>query len=91
MQYVCFACMRVCACVCVCPTTHRDKQQALQYVNIKGAWLFGPSAIKMYVRSSSSSGVNVNVNVKERNSLQMRRQNKRYNNNYVSREAAAAR
>lgn len=87
MQYVCFACMRVCACVCVCPTTHRDKQQALQYVNIKGAWLFGPSAIKMYVRSSSG----VNVNVKERNSLQMRRQNKRYNNNYVSREAAAAR
>lgn len=49
------------ASVCAQPPT--DKQQALQYVNIKGAWLFGPSAIKMYVRSSSG------VNVKAKNEI----------------------
>lgn len=49
MQYVCFACM--------CVPNHPQTQQALQYVNIKEAWLFGPSSIKIYVRSSS--GVNV--------------------------------
>lgn len=48
-------CLRVCVCLYV--PNHPQTQQALQYVNIKGAWLFGPSAIKIYVRSSS--GVNV--------------------------------